>query len=139
MQWWRMGTVLALALSVHAVSAGDREAMTFEVIDAQCSGSASYCSGAILGRGLITSATPAAFRDVLKSYKGPKLLLLDSPGGNLSAGMELGETIRKNWFDVQVGPEYEKVTGLWETVVLVRSPKCSSACVYAMNLPPLSA
>jgi hypothetical protein len=62
------------------------------------------CPEWISAQGLITPATPALFREVIRRAKGRKLpVLLSSPGGNVGAAAAIGRMIRKAGLDVAVG------------------------------------
>ena len=67
------------------------------------------CPEWIAAEGEITSATPAQFRKVLKQLGKRKLpVLLQSPGGNVDAALEIGRMLRKAKLDVTVsGIAYE--------------------------------
>lgn len=71
------------------------------------------CGGWINAIGEITPTTPADFKKFLSQTPYPPLAVrFNSPGGNLIAGLELGEIIRKNKLNTEA--------------IL-----CASACAYA--------
>lgn len=102
------------------------------------------CPEWIAAEGAIQSNTPALFRKVLRLLKGRKLpIIVNSPGGDVNAAMELGRIIRKNKLDIAVGKTYclgEKwpgsvcfspVEGLIEGALgapLASEATCNSAC-----------
>lgn len=98
--------------------------MRFENV---CSGnSAAKCYAVAVGQ--IVADTPQAFRSYLDNeHSDGNKLLLDSPGGSLSAGLKLGRMIRAEGFETRVGrwqadgPFGEPVAG----------GNCLSACAYA--------
>lgn len=62
------------------------------------------CPEWISAQGTIRADTPALFKRVLKMLEGRKLpIIVDSPGGDVTAAMELGRLIRKNKLDIAVG------------------------------------
>ena len=84
----------------------------------------------VAGEGEIDEQTPARFREFVDKNGNPGLIYLNSPGGNLAAGLELGQLLRETDTTVSVGrtipfdgndPVYsEVVDGI-----------CASACAYA--------
>lgn len=61
------------------------------------------CPEWIAAEGEITAATPALFRKVLKQLGKRKLpVLIQSPGGNVNAALEIGRILRKAQLDVTV-------------------------------------
>jgi len=71
------------------------------------------CKAWIEGAGDITEDTPAALARYLEANPySPRILRLNSPGGSLTAGLELGVMLRKAGFDTE-------------------AQLCASACLYA--------
>lgn len=102
--------------------------------------------------GTITEATPAKFAEFVENTEtAPKRIRLHSPGGNLAAGLKLGEAFRELGFATEVGadreigtdeevcPEKPNVLTYCTTPrpffgnrASVRKPgTCASACAYA--------
>lgn len=101
------------------------------------------CPQWIAAEGEITGATPAQFAKVLKQLGKRKLpVLIRSPGGSISAALEIGRMIRKRGLDVAVGwtsysgcapdkkgcklPEEQR--GVYRGLALSSQAFCNSAC-----------
>lgn len=97
-------------------------------------GGASCCEW-ISAEGRITERTPDDFTAFLKQWNSDlqghgEVVYLNSPGGNLVAGMQLGELFRKGKFATTVGatiPMAADPTRASET----KPGLCMSACAYA--------
>lgn len=103
------------------------------------------CNGCewIIAEGTITSETPALFKAYLEKKKPNRgaSIQLNSPGGNLIAGIKLGELIRSAGLITLVGKtvgerasfdrEAIKDEGEVAPESAKREPICASACVYA--------
>jgi hypothetical protein len=120
-----LGCLSFLSGVVHA------EPMQFRLIvggnPASCFGA---CGTAIAAEGEITDATPDDFRSFIRmnatGRRGPVVVFIDSPGGKIVAGTELGKSFRKIGATVAVarlveGSASERTGGV-----------CFSACVYAL-------
>lgn len=71
------------------------------------------CAKWVLARGVITAQTPAEFLAFInRTEMNARTVRFDSPGGDLVAGMRLGEVIRAKRFDTE-------------------ATYCASACAYA--------
>ena len=83
------------------------------------------CCWWIQASGEITADTPRQFSSFLSSLEyGSDIIRLDSPGGDLAAGIALGEIFRTKGFRTEVGST--TADGTW------MSPgSCASACAYA--------
>lgn len=103
----------------------DRKPMTFEAI--QISLPIIY----IQGTGAITKDTPEALRKFLKTDDGrmSKSLYLHSGGGDLMAGLELGQVIREAGLNTGIGRSLhlEGVMNVYD----YKRAHCLSACAYA--------
>ncbi len=120
-------------VSTAAVADPRTGPMTFRAHQ-ECSGSG--CPYFVLAQGVITSTTPRAFRQFLASEKYEPVVYFDSPGGSLTAALELGRLIRARGLDTYVGGPYEAFEGLAgpareDTRTLARRGICFSACAYA--------
>lgn len=95
-------------------------------------------SGWIAAIGVIGPETPNRFKDFLEreGFQGRGgQLVFHSPGGNLLAGIELGELIRAAGLTVHIGRtervfyNHNAPCGSWEDTV--RAGFCASSCAYA--------
>ncbi|MCC5956898.1 MAG: hypothetical protein JJU07_12405 [Natronohydrobacter sp.] len=92
-----------------------------------CAGN-SAASCVIVARGVIQPDTATRFHAFLKDeFSDGNIVLFDSQGGDLAAGMELGRVIREAQFETRVG-RWE-IDGVFGEVV--DDTECSSACAYA--------
>lgn len=102
---------------------------------ASTGGNCNGCSW-IAAEGTIVDDTPKAFSDFLKAQQyelSKTVVVFNSPGGNLGAGVRLGALIRQRGLDTGIGitAKDRYVSSLWS-----RSPEngdgvCASACAYA--------
>ena len=77
--------------------------MVFSIVRAAAGFCEPNCPEWIYGEGQIVGATPRAFRKILKQAGDRKLpLLIVSPGGNVTAALEIGRMIRKRGMNVEV-------------------------------------
>lgn len=108
-----MKGLLFVVLLLLLQSAYAAHPMTF-VVGVSCSMSRDPdCPGRIDAVGVITRETPGDFRKFLAETEYPPTnIRFNSPGGDLSAGLELGQLIRANGFDTEAF-------------------YCASACTYA--------
>jgi hypothetical protein len=119
---------LVLLLSLLAARA-IAQPMTFK--SAHNGGNCAACEY-IQATGEITPDTAQVFKAFLASQKfTPSIVRLDSPGGSLGGGIELGEIIRELKYSTEVGSS-QYVAGDLQKVLLERAPGfCASACAYA--------
>lgn len=107
--------VIALALAAMPASAAaakeKREKtvnpldlpMVFSIVRSAAGYCEPNCPEWIYGEGQIVAATPAAFKKILRKAGDRKLpLLIVSPGGNVTAALEMGRMIRKRGMSVEV-------------------------------------
>ena len=95
----------------------------------------------IVAEGEIVQDTPAKFNLFLRNLKVndtiPSDIHLNSQGGNLLAGIKLGELIRKNkmntWVAKTVGEFYDNTDHIGYAYAKNEAPRamCASACAYA--------
>lgn len=104
---------IALLISTNSFAAD----MT---IDRQCG--ANYCDFILTGK--ITKQTPDLLRKATIDMHG-SVVVLESPGGSLTAGLELGRVIRENGLRTRVGNS-DLADSINE-----HSNTCLSACAYA--------
>lgn len=110
-----------------AQAQADVQPMRFTVIDSDVN-----CQGCryIRATGDIEHYTAAQFRQFVKVYEleGQALtVVLDSPGGDVVAGLRLGREFREQGFNTQVG----WVQRLPRGGHVLRSGDCASACTFA--------
>lgn len=78
--------------------------MRFVVVRSSAPGCEPNCPEWISAEGTIESGTPALLKRTLKTLGGRHLpIVVNSPGGNVEAALELGRIIRKNKLDIAVG------------------------------------
>ena len=84
-----------------------------------CIGNARHCAPQILAEGTIERGSAQQFLKFLANrtrHEEPLppqvTVAFDSPGGNLAAGIELGNIIRERKFDTYLSPSYERVNEL---------------------------
>lgn len=111
-RWWRglFRLVLAAAGLAGFVAEAKEEApdlgptMRFAVVRSSAPGCEPNCPEWISAEGTIEAGTPALFRRLLKTLGGRQLpVVVNSPGGNVDAAIQLGRMIRKNKLDIAVG------------------------------------
>lgn len=111
---WPLGLVrlgLAIAIGLTAFAAAAKEtppdygpAMRFVVVRSSAPGCEPNCPEWISAEGSIEAGTPARFKRLLKTLGGRQLpIVVNSPGGNVDAALQLGRMIRKNKLDIAVG------------------------------------
>ncbi|MGT2468889.1 hypothetical protein ACVOMV_35760 [Mesorhizobium atlanticum] len=106
-----MRLVLAAALMLAAFGAAAKEdppdygpTMRFVVVRSSAPGCEPNCPEWISAEGTIEAGTPALFRRLLSTLGGRQLpIVVNSPGGNVDAALQLGRMIRKNKLDIAVG------------------------------------
>lgn len=88
----------------------------------------------ILAKGTIVESTPQKFKEFLKKIDFMPYVYFDSPGGNLIAGIELGQIIRDKGFSTYVSDKYAKIDYIdldMKEITISKNAICHSACVYA--------
>ena len=105
---------VALMLAAPADAAGRKPApekavnpldqpMVFSIVRSAAGFCEPNCPEWIYGEGQIVGATPSAFKKILKQAGDRRLpLLIVSPGGNVTAALEIGRIIRKRGMNVEV-------------------------------------
>jgi hypothetical protein len=82
----------------------DFSEMRFVVVRSSATGCEPNCPEWISAEGAIEAATPAKLKRLLKGLGGRQLpIIVNSPGGNVDAAIQLGRLIRKNKLDIAVG------------------------------------
>ena len=111
---WRRGLVrlgLAIAMGLAAFTAVAKEeapdygpAMRFVVVRSSAPGCEPNCPEWISAEGTIEASTPTLLKRTLKTLGDRKLpIVVNSPGGNVEAALQLGRMIRKAKLDIGVG------------------------------------
>ncbi|TPI30528.1 hypothetical protein FJ414_24610 [Mesorhizobium sp. B3-1-6] len=78
--------------------------MRFVVVRSSAPGCEPNCPEWISAEGTIEAGTPAQLRRLLKTLGGrPLPIVVNSPGGNVDAALQLGRMVRKNKLDIAVG------------------------------------
>ncbi|WP_201415460.1 hypothetical protein [Mesorhizobium sp. J8] len=78
--------------------------MRFVVVRSSAPGCEPNCPEWISAEGTIEAGTPALLRRLLKTLGGRQLpIVVNSPGGNVDAALQLGRMVRKNKLDIAVG------------------------------------
>ncbi|TGP52470.1 hypothetical protein EN873_14405 [bacterium M00.F.Ca.ET.230.01.1.1] len=78
--------------------------MRFVVVRSSAPGCEPNCPEWISAEGTIDAGTPALLRRLLKTLGGRQLpIVVNSPGGNVDAALQLGRMVRKNKLDIAVG------------------------------------
>lgn len=117
MQIFKMGAIFSFMMFLAATILPLSTYAADMSIDRQCG--ASYCDFILTG--VITKQTPELLRKATVDMQG-SVVVLESPGGSLTAGLELGRVIRKNGLRTRVGS--------WDNSNQY-SNTCLSACAYA--------
>ncbi|MGP9819336.1 hypothetical protein ACTZWW_04920 [Salinarimonas sp. NSM] len=126
----KLGAVLLLA----AIGSLAGETCQAELMRFELQGNGGNCHGCewVIADGVITSETPEDFERFVEDEfggSGGPTLYLNSGGGNLVAGLRLGELIRKYGFWTAVGASVrDGVSSFGHEIV---PGVCASACAYA--------
>jgi hypothetical protein len=80
--------------------------------------------------GVITENTPRRFAEYITNHGTPHFIALHSPGGDLVAGLQLGELIRATGATTWIGQSRPDEFGL-EGTELLEPGICASACAFA--------
>lgn len=133
-------TFLGLMLFGTCVNAQTDRPMSFSVFW-PCSGNAGFCAPRVLAEGVIERDSHrklAAFLSNSKSHSHelPPLpaICLNSPGGDLAGGIDLGRYIRKLGLDTCLAPSYSRVPAnrMASEDVFAKNVICASACAFAL-------
>ena len=122
-----LAKTISVILTLGLCTAATAQEMTFVL-----SGTGGNCNGCewVAAQGEITEDTPAVFSAYIRDFGNPHLIVLNSDGGNLLAGIELGRMIRAAGANTAIG-ETRSLSGdlshLEETIPGV----CASACAFA--------
>ncbi|TQV84352.1 hypothetical protein [Aliikangiella coralliicola] len=115
--------LIILFVSLPVISVVPEQSMTFKEMSS--GGNCSHCSW-IVAQGTITNQTVAEFESLIANgdMRTGGIVILNSLGGELGAGLRLGHLLRKMEANVHVGSEF---SGEGEGTGGV----CYSACAYA--------
>ena len=102
---------LAAAMGMTAFGAAAKEeapdygpTMRFAVVRSSAPGCEPNCPEWISAEGTIDAGTPTLLKRLLKTLGGRQLpIVVNSPGGNVDAALQLGRIVRKNKLDIAVG------------------------------------
>ncbi|WP_149805239.1 hypothetical protein [Mesorhizobium sp. NFR06] len=82
----------------------DGPTMRFVVVRSSAPGCEPNCPEWISAEGTIDAGTPTLLKRLLKTLGGrPLPIVVNSPGGNVDAALQLGRIVRKNKLDIAVG------------------------------------
>lgn len=95
-----------------------------------CTGNAALCGPMLLASGEVDDGAPERLKKLLQGMNASPRVVFDSPGGNLVAGIELGEVIRRFGLNTALGTQYSEETPAG-MVVIASDIGCYSACAYA--------
>ena len=105
----RLGLAIVMALAAFAAAAKEEPpdygpTMRFAVVRSSAPGCEPNCPEWISAEGTIDAGTPALLKRLLKMLDGRQLpIVVNSPGGNVEAALQLGRMVRKNKLDIAVG------------------------------------
>jgi len=105
----RLGLALAMGLATFTATAKEKApdygpTMRFVVVRSSAQGCEPNCPEWISAEGTIEAGTPALFKRMLKTLGRRQLpIVVNSPGGNVDAALQLGRMIRKANLDIGVG------------------------------------
>ena len=88
------------------------------------------CWGWIRADGIITDNTPADFEAFVKDVDHPAIVL-NSPGGNLNAAMELGRAFRDRHASTEIADSVLQSNMLPDRLYSLKPGICLSACFFA--------
>jgi hypothetical protein len=123
--------LLLFGLAAFVVQPAQAREMTFRLVTlgGQCGGP---CPHVIAAEGEIVESTPEAFLEFVQSNVGGgrlrSVVLLDSPGGKVTASMELGYALRRLGAAVIVARPTTQTSRSGDLL----AGRCYSACVYAL-------
>jgi len=127
-------TIYLTIVIFSLISCSNEKPMTFQIIK-PCHGTASYCEPYVLANGIIEEDSYIKLDKFLKNNPSNKICL-NSTGGDVLGGMNLGEYIRSSNLDTCLLKKYEKSIMNYEEfeqefVTVIDKPICTSACFYA--------
>jgi len=123
---WVMKQLLSGVLALAFAGSADAGEMTFTL-----AGTGGNCNGCewVAAEGEITGDTPQRFCEFIATHD-PHLIILNSPGGSLAGGIELGRLIRETGATTAVG-DTRSLTGDLADYEETIPGVCVSACAFA--------
>ncbi|RUZ72917.1 hypothetical protein EN943_28855 [Mesorhizobium sp. M7A.F.Ca.US.006.01.1.1] len=105
--------------------------MQVVVVRSNATGCEPSCPEWISAEGAITAGTPAQLKRILKTLGRRKLpIVVNSPGGNVDAALQLGRIIRKNKLDIAIGTT--KFSDCWPGMEDCRANDGKGAAYFGM-------
>ena len=117
---------IAMVLNIASPLANSQE-MTF--VSSATGGNCNNCIW-VAAQGDITSNTPAAFQRYIEQHGKPHLIIFNSAGGSLVAGIDLGRLIRASGATTAIG-ETRSLQGDLSHFSETHPGICASACAFA--------
>jgi len=125
----RTFSILFATVSFAAIAKEDPQQMLF-IPFVECS--QTRCDEFILAQGVIDAGAPARLEAIIRTpTNNSKIVVFDSPGGSLAAGLKLGRVIRKNGLDTGVATSYSRHEIGKPEQILTKDAVCFSSCAYA--------
>jgi hypothetical protein len=100
-----------------------------QFIPAHTGGNCTGCAW-VSAQGVITEDTPSLFKSFLESGRSVQQIVFHSPGGSLTAGIELARLIREAGLSTSIG-ETRALEGDLSHLAETRPGVCASACAFA--------
>ncbi len=122
----------ALLAAAPAAAQQQQPPMTIAVVRLVGEGCAADCPEFIAAQGVVQTDSHRRFKTLLSSLKGRRLpVVINSPGGDVDAAMQIGRAIRDAGLDVAVG-RTAAVEGRPGRTVVLDGTICSSACTLIL-------
>ena len=123
---------VALAAAAPAAAQQPHPPMTITVVRLVGEGCAADCPEFIAAQGVVQTDSHRRFKTLLAGLQGRKLpVVINSPGGDVDAAMQMGRSIREAGLDVAVGRTVA-VEGRPGRTVVIDGTICSSACTLIL-------
>ena len=128
----RSKSILATAISFTTIILW-ANIVASEPMSFRSAGNGGNCNGCawVAAQGEITPDTPANFQEYITKFGKPYIVRLHSPGGNLLAGIRLGELIREQGAETIVGKTVQMTEAGLENYEMGEPGICASACTFA--------
>ena len=122
----------AILLAAASPAAAQQPPMTIAVVRLVGDGCAAECPEFIAAQGVVQTDSHRRFRTVLNGLQGRRLpIVINSPGGDVDAAMQIGKAIREAGLSVAVGRTVA-VEGKPGRTVVQDGTICSSACTLIL-------
>ena len=113
------------------IFSNDDSPMRFVVVRSNATGCEPNCPEWISAEGAIAAGTPAQLKRTLKTLGRRKLpIIVNSPGGNVDAALQLGRIIRKNKLDIAIGKT--EFSGCWPGMTDCRANDGKGAAYFGI-------